>query len=257
MTPKGVFDTILGPMGGGLLQARLTKRICSFFIFFSLFACFQVLCGPGRQKNTTNKQTNNFQQTPSRKIQVHFGILLHRPSHFQYVFGVIFALPLSLFKGMFKFHFYCFASLIGVSLIIGKEAYINQQFYTTVVSLTTSKVGRVALYNAAIVLLFMFGQFLRWFFLGELKPREVEVFLCNNQQIFICCFTQKAFEQTFYYVATTCLALTIFREHMNATILALFVLCLFIKVFHWLAQSRQEYVCVATFPLYSKCVPSD
>eukprot|EP00667_Euglena_gracilis_P006918 EG_transcript_6979 len=127
---------------------------------------------------------------------------------------------------MFKFHFYCFASLIGVSLIIGKEAYINQQFYTTVVSLTTSKVGRVALYNAAIVLLFMFGQFLRWFFLGELKPREVE----------------KAFEQTFYYVATTCLALTIFREHMNATILALFVLCLFIKVFHWLAQSRQEYI---------------
>jgi E3 ubiquitin-protein ligase synoviolin len=127
---------------------------------------------------------------------------------------------------MQKLFTYSAASLFAVSILIGNAAYSHQQFYPTVVSLTTSKVSRVMLFNAAFVLLVLLGRFTCWLFLGKLRPREVE----------------KALEQTFYYVATTCLALTIFREHMTSTIGALFVLCLSIKILHWLVQSRQEYI---------------
>jgi len=133
---------------------------------------------------------------------------------------------------MHKFYQYCVVSLLAVSALVAKEAYTHQQFFPTVVSITTAKVSRVALYNTALVLLLLSWQGLRALFLGELKPREVE----------------KMMEQTFYFVATTCLALTVFREHINATVLGLFVLCLFSKTFHWLAQSRLEYIEQTDFP---------
>jgi hypothetical protein len=43
-------------------------------------------------------------------------------------------------------------------------------------------------------------------------------------------------------VTETCLALTIFREEINFHVMALFTALIFLKVFHWLAQSRIEFV---------------
>eukprot|EP01010_Urceolus_cornutus_P000173 NODE_1025_length_1155_cov_55.398734_g779_i0.p1 GENE.NODE_1025_length_1155_cov_55.398734_g779_i0~~NODE_1025_length_1155_cov_55.398734_g779_i0.p1 ORF type:complete len:335 (-),score=34.51 NODE_1025_length_1155_cov_55.398734_g779_i0:55-1059(-) len=111
-------------------------------------------------------------------------------------------------------------------IIILHAVHVHKQFYSTVVHLTTSKLSHVLLVNTSFVTLILLGQFLRWLFLGELRVREVE----------------KTHEQTFYFVATTCLALTIFREHITAHVVAMFVVCLLTKIFHWLAQSRQEYI---------------
>ena len=41
----------------------------------------------------------------------------------------------------------------------------------------------------------------------------------------------------------TLLAMTIFRENFNAAFVALFVLLLSSKIFHWTIQDRVDYVC--------------
>lgn len=41
----------------------------------------------------------------------------------------------------------------------------------------------------------------------------------------------------------TLLVMTIFRDEFGAQFLALFVLFLFVKIFHWLSQDRVDYVC--------------
>ena len=64
---------------------------------------------------------------------------------------------------------------MAVSVVVGSAVYNHQQFYPTVVHITNSKVSRVVLFNFAFVLLVLFGQLIRWIFLGKLKPREVEV----------------------------------------------------------------------------------
>jgi E3 ubiquitin-protein ligase synoviolin len=125
-----------------------------------------------------------------------------------------------------KFNTYSLLSSVAVTFLVANTITKHKQFYPTVVFLTTSRLSRVLLTNIGFVLLIWLGQFFKWLFLGQLKPRE----------------TEKAHEQAFYYIATTCLALTVFREHITGVIFALFVICLFFKVFHWLAQSREDYI---------------
>jgi E3 ubiquitin-protein ligase synoviolin len=125
-----------------------------------------------------------------------------------------------------KFWMYSGLSLLAMSIMVIDTIAKQRQFYTTVVVLVSSKVSRVLITNTSFVLIALCGQFIKWAFFGTLKPREIE----------------KIHENTFYYVATTCLALTIFRENMNSTILMMFVMCMFLKIFHWLVQSRQEYI---------------
>lgn len=49
-------------------------------------------------------------------------------------------------------------------------------------------------------------------------------------------------ENVRYAVTETCLALTIFRDEINFHVVVLFTALVFLKVFHWLAQSRIEFV---------------
>ena len=102
---------------------------------------------------------------------------------------------LAILLKMQKLFTYSAASLFAVSILIGNAAYSHQQFYPTVVSLTTSKVSRVMLFNAAFVLLVLLGRFTCWLFLGKLRPREVEVFpsitnahcrRCDNAVTHVC-----------------------------------------------------------------------
>lgn len=63
-------------------------------------------------------------------------------------------------------------------------------------------------------------------FLGPLRDVEVEILYDNAR----------------YAITETCLALTIFREELTTRVLTLFTALLFSKSFHWLCQSRVEYV---------------
>lgn len=55
-------------------------------------------------------------------------------------------------------------------------------------------------------------------------------------------FAQLLHENVRYAVTETCLALTIFRDEINFHVVVLFTSLVFLKVFHWLAQSRIEFV---------------
>jgi E3 ubiquitin-protein ligase synoviolin len=50
------------------------------------------------------------------------------------------------------------------------------------------------------------------------------------------------FDQARYAFTETCLALTMFREELNARVIALFAALLCVKCFHWLAQHRVDAV---------------
>lgn len=49
-------------------------------------------------------------------------------------------------------------------------------------------------------------------------------------------------ENVRYAITETCLALTIFREEINFHVMVLFTALVFLKIFHWLAQARIEFV---------------
>ncbi len=70
------------------------------------------------------------------------------------------------------------------------------------------------------------GRVTKNLFFGQLRDVEVELLYDNAR----------------YAVTETCLALTIFREELTTRVLTLFTALLFSKSFHWLCQSRVEYV---------------
>ena len=76
------------------------------------------------------------------------------------------------------------------------------------------------------MLTLLMGRITKTIFFGQLRDVEVEILYDNAR----------------YAITETCLALTIFREELNSKILALFTALLFSKSFHWLCQSRVEYV---------------
>lgn len=49
-------------------------------------------------------------------------------------------------------------------------------------------------------------------------------------------------ENTAYAIPETCLALTIFRDQLNPSVVGLFTTLLFCKIFHWLADARVEHI---------------
>ena len=102
----------------------------------------------------------------------------------------------------------------------------RQQFYPSLLFLTTHKLNLVVLGNLAFFFLLSLGQLLKATFLGALSRDEVEELV----------------QQSKYAITETCLALTIFREELNIRVLTLFTLLLFIKIFHWLAVMRVEHI---------------
>lgn len=77
-----------------------------------------------------------------------------------------------------------------------------------------------------LMLTLLVGRTLKTIFFGRLRDVEVELLYDNAR----------------YAVTETCLALTIFREELTVRVLTLFTALLFSKSFHWLCQSRVEYV---------------
>ena len=55
------------------------------------------------------------------------------------------------------------------------------------------------------------------------------------------------YDRSWFAVTETCLAMTIFRDEFTSQIVALFGCLLAMKMFHWLAQDRVEYVSTAKY----------
>lgn len=127
---------------------------------------------------------------------------------------------------MVKFWLYSSASLAASGALLWYAAATRQQFFPAVVYLATSKLSVLVLGNAALVLALLAARLAKSLFLGSLRDAEVELLHENVR----------------YAVTETCLALTIFRDEINARVVALFAALVFAKAFHWLAQARLEFV---------------
>ncbi|CAI5739488.1 unnamed protein product [Hyaloperonospora brassicae] len=125
-----------------------------------------------------------------------------------------------------KFWLYSSASLAACVGLLCYTYVTREHFYPSVIYLVTSKVSVLVLSNAALVLTTLFGRLVKSFFLGTL--REVEVELLH--------------ENVRYAVTETCLALTIFRDEISFHVMVLFAALVYLKIFHWLAQSRIEFI---------------
>ena len=104
--------------------------------------------------------------------------------------------------------------------------YLKQQFYPAVVYLTRSNASLAVLYVQALVFVLFAGRLLKSLFFGQLRAAESEHLV----------------ERAWYTVTETCLAFTVFRDDFSARFVAQFTLLLFVKVFHWLAEDRVDYM---------------
>ena len=84
----------------------------------------------------------------------------------------------------------------------------------------------MVLTNMFLVLALMVGKGLQTIFFGRLRAIEVD----------------HLYERAWYAVTETCLAMTIFREEFDTRFFLFFTLLLAVKIFHWLAQDRVEYM---------------
>lgn len=83
-----------------------------------------------------------------------------------------------------------------------------------------------ALGNMLLATVLVAGKTVQRLFLGTLRFREVERLHLRIREAII----------------ETCLAMTVFRDDFNTKFCLLFGLLLFLKVFHWLAKDRIEFV---------------
>lgn len=127
---------------------------------------------------------------------------------------------------MVKFWLYSSASLVACAGLLWYTYMTRMQFYPAVIYLVTSKISILILGNAGLVLTILFAKLVKSIFLGSLRDAEVEILHENVR----------------YAITETCLALTIFRDEINFQVVVLFTSLIFLKVFHWLSQSRIEFI---------------
>ncbi|CAH0489096.1 unnamed protein product [Peronospora farinosa] len=125
-----------------------------------------------------------------------------------------------------KFWLYSSASLVACIGLLYYTYITRQHFYPSVIYLVTSKISVLILGNAGLVLTTLFGRLLKFVFFGTLRDAEVELLHENVR----------------YAVTETCLALTVFRDEISFHVMVLFTALVFLKIFHWLAQSRIEFI---------------
>ena len=127
---------------------------------------------------------------------------------------------------MNKLAIYSIVSLGVMAVVIASSFYTHQQYYPTMVHLAQSRLFNVLLSNSFMVIVSLVFQLIRFIFLGNLRVQEVE----------------KVMENTAFFLMEIFLTLTIFSEKFTVMMVALFVLCVVWKIFHWLGQSRLEFI---------------
>eukprot|EP00095_Tigriopus_kingsejongensis_P003978 maker-scaffold310_size212938-snap-gene-1.19 protein:Tk03978 transcript:maker-scaffold310_size212938-snap-gene-1.19-mRNA-1 annotation:"GG11831" len=115
----------------------------------------------------------------------------------------------------------------GLTALVLANAYFQrQQFYPSVVYITKSNPSMAVIYMQAFVFVILFGKLMRKLFFGQLRAAEIE----------------HVVERFFYVIIDTGLAFTVFKDDFSPNFLAFFTALLFLKVFHWLADDRVDFM---------------
>ncbi|KAJ2846815.1 E3 ubiquitin-protein ligase hrd1, partial [Coemansia erecta] len=102
----------------------------------------------------------------------------------------------------------------------------HDYYYAACIRLSQSGAAMMVLANMGILLTILSGKLLFRIFFGRLRAIEVE----------------RLYEQGWFAVTETCLALAILRDEFDAATLALFVFLLFCKMFHWIYEDRVAFM---------------
>jgi E3 ubiquitin-protein ligase synoviolin len=121
---------------------------------------------------------------------------------------------------------YVFVSFAVAGGLVYHALKTREQYFPAMLYLSTSKLSVVVLGNLAFALTLCFGHILKQIFLGQLREAEIE----------------RLYERAKDAIMETCLAMTIFREEFNVKFVVMFVSLLFVKIFHWLAGDRVEFM---------------
>jgi len=116
---------------------------------------------------------------------------------------------------------------MGLTAAVVGNAYVkHQQFYPSVVYITKSNPSMAIIYIQFLVIVILMGKIVRKIFFGQLRPAEFEHLM----------------DRSWYAVTETCLAFTVFKDDLSPKFVALFVLLLFLKSFHWLSEDRVDFM---------------
>eukprot|EP00168_Porphyra_purpurea_P010833 TRINITY_DN2703_c0_g1_i6.p6 TRINITY_DN2703_c0_g1~~TRINITY_DN2703_c0_g1_i6.p6 ORF type:complete len:236 (-),score=78.81 TRINITY_DN2703_c0_g1_i6:1730-2437(-) len=121
---------------------------------------------------------------------------------------------------------YLALSVAVAAAVCGHATYMHRYLYRTVVHLGSSKFATLALGNMLLATVLVAGKTVQRLFLGSLRFREVERLHLRIREA----------------VIETCLAMTVFRDDFNTNFILMFGMLLFLKVFHWLAKDRIEFL---------------
>lgn len=119
-----------------------------------------------------------------------------------------------------------FLSLALTSAVVGNAFYHKKQFYPSVVYITKSNPSMAVIYIQALVVVVLMGKLMQKVFFGQLRAAEFEHLA----------------DRSWYAVTETCLAFTLFRDDFAPRFVAQFILLLFLKAFHWLAEDRVDFM---------------
>jgi len=97
-------------------------------------------------------------------------------------------------------------------------------FYPVAVYLSTNKTAVLIMGNFGFALALVFVKTFQTIFFGRVTDEE----------------SREITEKSKYAILETCLALTTFRLSLNVTVVCLFTVLLFSKMFHWLASMRVD-----------------
>jgi len=110
----------------------------------------------------------------------------------------------------------------GLCMLNAWEEHVH--FYSMAVYLSTNKTAVLIMGNFSFALGLVFVKTFQAFFFGKLTDEE----------------SREISEKSKYAILETCLALTTFRLSLNITVVCLFTVLLFSKMFHWLASMRVD-----------------
>lgn len=119
-----------------------------------------------------------------------------------------------------------FCSTVLSCLVVWGAYNKKQQFYPTVVYLTSHQPCiAIIFFQCAVLLLFVAKLLIRLFF-GRLQQTEVDNLV----------------SQSWYAFFDTCLVFAFFQDELGTEFLFLFTILLLVKAFHWLIEERVDYM---------------
>jgi E3 ubiquitin-protein ligase synoviolin len=125
-----------------------------------------------------------------------------------------------------KFASYVTLSATAMIVMIYYAYYTRKQFYPTILFLVSSKLSFIVACNLGLALSLMVARFIKTIYFGNLREVEAEVLI----------------ERAKYAIVETCLALTIFRNELTTSTVALFGSLILFKLLHKLSKCRMEHL---------------